>query len=204
VVIDKVVVHHTLNTLTVIGIGLAVFMVFTAAMTWVRQYLNPPHRQSYRRRAGPAGVLSTCSGCRRVTSSTGPRVYLWHDSTASKPGVLREILVGDGQEVKAGQVLLRMDTEVTDADQTTVETDLMLRRLQLRRIESELAGVPFTARSGDRTDLIQQVTAQSLANPQSLREPARERAGVARESPAGPEWRDGDGIPAQADRADLC
>ena len=39
VVIDKVIVHHTLNTLTVIGIGLAVFMVFTAAMTWVRQYL---------------------------------------------------------------------------------------------------------------------------------------------------------------------
>src|SRR6185295_8172770 len=39
VVIDKVVVHHTLNTLTVIGIGLAVFMVFTAAMSWVRQYL---------------------------------------------------------------------------------------------------------------------------------------------------------------------
>ena len=39
VVIDKVVVHHTLNTLIVIGIGLAVFMVFSAAMTWVRQYL---------------------------------------------------------------------------------------------------------------------------------------------------------------------
>jgi subfamily B ATP-binding cassette protein HlyB/CyaB len=39
VVIDKVVVHHTLNTLTVIGLGLAVFMVFTAAMSWVRQYL---------------------------------------------------------------------------------------------------------------------------------------------------------------------
>jgi len=39
VVIDKVIVHHTLNTLTVIGIGLAVFMIFSAAMTWVRQYL---------------------------------------------------------------------------------------------------------------------------------------------------------------------
>jgi ATP-binding cassette, subfamily B, bacterial HlyB/CyaB len=39
VVIDKIVVHHTLNTLTVIGIGLLVFMVFTAAFTWVRQYL---------------------------------------------------------------------------------------------------------------------------------------------------------------------
>ena len=40
----------------------------------------------------------------------------------------------------------------------------MLRRLQLRRIESEMAGIPFTARPGDRPDLIQQVTAQALAN----------------------------------------
>jgi subfamily B ATP-binding cassette protein HlyB/CyaB len=39
VVIDKVVVHRTLSTLIVIGIGLAVFMVFTAILSWVRQYL---------------------------------------------------------------------------------------------------------------------------------------------------------------------
>jgi subfamily B ATP-binding cassette protein HlyB/CyaB len=39
VVIDKVVVHQTLSTLTVVGIGLFVFMVFSALMTWVRQYL---------------------------------------------------------------------------------------------------------------------------------------------------------------------
>jgi subfamily B ATP-binding cassette protein HlyB/CyaB len=39
VVIDKVVVHHTLSTLTVIGVALAVFMIFTAAMTWIRHYL---------------------------------------------------------------------------------------------------------------------------------------------------------------------
>ena len=38
-IIDKVVVHHTMSTLTVIGIALAVFMLFTAVMTWVRQYL---------------------------------------------------------------------------------------------------------------------------------------------------------------------
>ncbi len=31
--------HQTLSTLTVIGIGLFVFMVFSALMTWVRQYL---------------------------------------------------------------------------------------------------------------------------------------------------------------------
>jgi subfamily B ATP-binding cassette protein HlyB/CyaB len=39
VVIDKVVVHHTQSTLIVIGIGLAVCMVFTALLSWVRQYL---------------------------------------------------------------------------------------------------------------------------------------------------------------------
>lgn len=39
VVIDKVVVHHTQSTLIVIAIGLAVFMIFSALLTWVRQYL---------------------------------------------------------------------------------------------------------------------------------------------------------------------
>ena len=39
VVIDKVVVHHTVNTLWVVGMALAMFVVFNAAMTWMRQYL---------------------------------------------------------------------------------------------------------------------------------------------------------------------
>lgn len=39
VVIDKVVVHRTQSTLIVLGIGLAVFMVFSALLAWVRQYL---------------------------------------------------------------------------------------------------------------------------------------------------------------------
>ena len=39
VVIDKVIVHHTISTLVVIGIALAVFILFTAVMSWVRQYL---------------------------------------------------------------------------------------------------------------------------------------------------------------------
>jgi subfamily B ATP-binding cassette protein HlyB/CyaB len=39
VIIDKVVVHHTQSTLIVIGIGLAVFMIFSAMLSWVRQYL---------------------------------------------------------------------------------------------------------------------------------------------------------------------
>jgi subfamily B ATP-binding cassette protein HlyB/CyaB len=38
-IVDKVVVHRTESTLVVIAIGLAVFMVFSALLTWVRQYL---------------------------------------------------------------------------------------------------------------------------------------------------------------------
>ncbi len=39
VIIDKVIVHQTINTLTVIAIGLLMFMLFSAGMTWLRQYL---------------------------------------------------------------------------------------------------------------------------------------------------------------------
>jgi subfamily B ATP-binding cassette protein HlyB/CyaB len=39
VIIDKVVVHRTQSTLIVMGIGLGVFMIFSALLSWVRQYL---------------------------------------------------------------------------------------------------------------------------------------------------------------------
>ncbi|MGH8606034.1 MAG: ABC transporter transmembrane domain-containing protein, partial [Gammaproteobacteria bacterium] len=38
-IIDKVVVHQTFSTLTVIGVALLVCMAFSALMSWVRQYL---------------------------------------------------------------------------------------------------------------------------------------------------------------------
>jgi subfamily B ATP-binding cassette protein HlyB/CyaB len=39
VVIDKVVVHHTISTLTVVGAGLIIAVLFSAAFGWLRQYL---------------------------------------------------------------------------------------------------------------------------------------------------------------------
>ena len=39
VIIDKVVTHQTASTLAVIAAGLVIFMLFSAALTWVRQYL---------------------------------------------------------------------------------------------------------------------------------------------------------------------
>jgi hemolysin D len=82
----------------------------------------------------------------------------------SESGIIAEILVQEGEEVKAGQVLMRMATEVSDADVATVETDLHLRRLQLRRIQAELNNRPFDLQRGDRPDLYQQVFAQYRAN----------------------------------------
>jgi subfamily B ATP-binding cassette protein HlyB/CyaB len=39
VIIDKVIAHHSVSTLWVLGVALVVFMLFTSAMTWLRQYL---------------------------------------------------------------------------------------------------------------------------------------------------------------------
>ena len=39
VIIDKVVVHQTQSTLVVIAVALAMFMAFSAGMSWLRQYL---------------------------------------------------------------------------------------------------------------------------------------------------------------------
>jgi ATP-binding cassette, subfamily B, bacterial HlyB/CyaB len=39
VIIDKVVVHQTLSTLTVVGLGLVMFLLFSAGLSWARQYL---------------------------------------------------------------------------------------------------------------------------------------------------------------------
>lgn len=39
VVIDKVIVNYAMNTLYVVGFGLLMFMLFSAGLTWIRQYL---------------------------------------------------------------------------------------------------------------------------------------------------------------------
>jgi hemolysin D len=84
-------------------------------------------------------------------------------------GVVREILVKDGEEVKTGQVLMRMDTQVSDADAATVANDLNLRLLQLRRIQAELNDVAFAPAKRDPPAMFRQVLAQYQANRSAYR-----------------------------------
>src|SRR5687767_11912988 len=49
-------------------------------------------------------------------------------------GIVREILVTEGDRVRAGQVLLRLDTTLSEADTAIVAKEVELRSLQLRRI----------------------------------------------------------------------
>ncbi len=78
-------------------------------------------------------------------------------------GVMRELLVKEGERVRAGQVLARMDVRATDADAATAHNEAALRRLQLGRIDAELAGAKLAARPEDPPRLFAQVEAQREA-----------------------------------------
>jgi hemolysin D len=86
----------------------------------------------------------------------------------SESGIVKEILVKEGEEVKAGQVLMRMDTLITDADAKSFEGDYQRKRLTLRRIDAELGNRPFRAEAGDSPPLAREVEAQSRANRSAL------------------------------------
>ena len=64
----------------------------------------------------------------------------------AEAGVVREVLVRDGDMVKTGQVLLRMDATTAAADIGTLQADAALKTLSLRRIDAELQGKPFLVR----------------------------------------------------------
>ncbi len=86
----------------------------------------------------------------------------------SESGIVKEILVKEGEEVKAGQVLMRMDTLITDADAKSFEGDFQRKRLTLRRIDAELGNRPFRAGEGDPPALAREVEAQYRANRAAL------------------------------------
>jgi hemolysin D len=99
----------------------------------------------------------------------------------AETGIVREILVREGEAVMAGQVLARMDARLSDADSRQLANEIRLRKLQLRRIQAELSGTPLAKEAADPPELFGQVQAQHQARRQAhLDNIATERAILAK------------------------
>lgn len=97
-----------------------------------------------------------------VASAEGklvPQTYLKIVQPA-EGGIVRDILVREGEAVEAGQVLMRMDAQIAEADLKTIAAEFALKSLTLRRIDAELAGTRFAPRSADPVELFAQIEAQ--------------------------------------------
>jgi HlyD family secretion protein len=81
----------------------------------------------------------------------------------AESGIVREILVKEGDEVVEGQVLMRMDTHISAADSRTLRNEMALKRLQVRRIDAELGGSSMAPKADDAPALFGQVDAQHRA-----------------------------------------
>ena len=88
----------------------------------------------------------------------------------AESGIVREILVKDGDQVAEGQTLIRMDTRLSDADRSVTENELRMRALQLRRIDAELDAAPLQRTADDDSVLFAQIEAQYRARRQAYRD----------------------------------
>jgi HlyD family secretion protein len=92
-----------------------------------------------------------------------PSTYLKIVQPAEQ-GIVKEILVKEGEAVQAGQVLIRMDAVLAGADVKAIRSEYDNKRLALRRIDAQLAGKRFVAGNDDPVELTLQVNAQYAAN----------------------------------------
>jgi HlyD family secretion protein len=98
-----------------------------------------------------------------------PQAYL-QVVQPSDAGIIKEILVREGDAVTQGQILMRMDTRLSEADRKALQNELQLKRLQIRRIDAELGGVTMTRKPDDVPALFAQVDAQARARRQAFQD----------------------------------
>ena len=81
----------------------------------------------------------------------------------AEAGVVKELLVNEGDAVKQGQVLARLDTTLASADKAVISSDLVTQQMQMRRLEAELSDQPMRPKAGDDPDRYAQVLNQYTA-----------------------------------------
>jgi len=82
----------------------------------------------------------------------------------AEAGVIRELPVGEGDSVRKGQVLARLDPTLARADKEGIATDLAIQQMQVRRIQAQLDDEPMLPKAGDAPALYAQVHGQYLAH----------------------------------------
>ncbi|MEA3194290.1 MAG: rane fusion protein hemolysin [Betaproteobacteria bacterium] len=82
----------------------------------------------------------------------------------AEQGIVKEILVREGEAVAAGQVLARMDPVLTEADVNAVRAEFLAKGLALRRIDAQLSSQLLSREQEDPADLYARVEAQHAAN----------------------------------------
>ena len=112
----------------------------------------------------------------------------------AEQGIVKEILVREGQAVREGEVLIRMDAVLAQADVKALQTEYHTKRLAVRRIDAQLAGGALGREKDDPAELHAQAEAQhaanvrayenALAQERNLLEKARHDLSAARETKA--------------------
>ena len=111
-------------------------------------------------------------------------------------GVVREVLVREGERVQAGQPLVRMERRASDAEFQALRVRHDERRLELRGLDAELAGGAFASRADDDQALFERARVHLAARRQAHADAMQaERSAAARS--------DSDRVAADAQRARL-
>ncbi len=86
----------------------------------------------------------------------------------SEAGIVKEILVREGDRVIAGQTLMRMDALFTDADLDSILQEHARKKLTLERIDAELGGELFEPSLTAPAALAREMNSQFQANREAL------------------------------------
>lgn len=106
---------------------------------------------------GPLDIVAVAEG------KLIPQSYLKIVQPAES-GIVKEILVQEGDTVQAGQVLMRMDMQISKADTQSVESEYRRKQATLARIEAELDDKPYIATGDTPVELAREIAAQYRAN----------------------------------------
>ena len=87
----------------------------------------------------------------------------------AEQGIVKEILVREGEAVQEGQVLVRMDPVLTDADVKSIRAEYLNKGIALRRIDAQLGDRLLARDQADPPELYAQIAAQHSANVQAYR-----------------------------------